>query len=382
MSTIDVRNHGCVPSPGSTPGVDCRGGILNAIKAAKAATTLTMRPDLYFPGKPGEVYWVGDQIVWDALGKSTSVVMDPDVEIKFLPNRPTPTWRNKNGWLEGRHLFVIQNVDNAAFSQAVFNPNGAQQNALDLLGNATFVGDGLRVQNFNTVDAVDVTTYNMRGLTTSSTVDMPETFAIQWLKGNIVRETRVHQLALDGCPTATGIVSHYVKQTIAKDGVSYGVSGQAFGGYGNGTYDRESSWAGYSGNGYNHESGPNGAGAIRLGVAGDPTKACVSTHNKKAMVVNGNNNGRVASLDAYALKSVADGRMIAVTGTVPGYIDLHDSECSDPISSVINILGGTLNQTMLNVMRASGLRVHKGALVPLVAPKTLKVPAALKVVNF
>ena len=378
MSLIDVRSFGAKPDD---PTFDNAPAIMSALRkqrAGKGVDTVLL-PDT-LSGTPS-TYWCKSSILHDNAGFNATIQGGGKTKVKFAPNVPISTFRSTSGDLQGKHLAAIGNYGALTMLDVGFDFNGAQQLVLDAAGQPTMVGDTLRITGAKTVRATNVPTYNQRGLTTRSSVNMPETFAFQLLHVADFVLDGCHQISLDGAPTATGIVAHWSSGVI-KNTFTGNVRGQGFGTYGNCKVTYESCWADGVGHAYNLEGGNIGPQDIVIGKAGDPTKDCYSTNSRAALAMNGNPTA-INSLSVEGLHSTNDRTVFIGTGALPvTRPSLHGLVITDPTLNVFNLLAGTKNQAWVNLLDVVNSKIHNSKNVPILVPKTLTVPASWQLVPF
>lgn len=378
MSLIDVRSFGAKPDD---PTFDNAPAIMTALRKMKSGGGIdsVYLPDAV-PGAPS-IYWCKTSVLHDNGGLSGAILGDGKTRVKFVPNVPVNTNRGANGSIQGRHLAAIGNFNVLTMHDVSFDFNGAQQLAVDASGAQVMVGDTLRVTKANVLRATNVLQYNQRGLTTKSSANLQETFAFQMLGVLDFVLDGCHQLALDGAPTATGIVAHWSSGVI-KNTTSAFVRGQGFGTYGNSTVRYESCWAHGDGHSFNFEGGNVGPQDITIGVAGDPTKDCISSGSNAAIVMNGNPIP-IHSLTVNGLSSTGDHSVLLVTGTLPTTRpQLNRLTITDPQLNVVNLLAGTSNASWLGMIDILNSKIHNGKSVPIVAPKSLAKPSSWQLAAF
>lgn len=322
MTQIDVRDFGAAAD--ATGRHDNLAAFRAAFAAARRARPVA---DIVVPAAP-DPYWFSDTAVADAAGGNMQFMWDTGAKAKLMGGRAQNPDRS-----QGRHLLVIQNVATFVWRGGGVDYNGAAQ------PHAT-VGDTVRIQRFGLADVADVRVDNPKGLTTYSTPTMPETFALHFLRGKSLLAQRCGSFALDGAPTATGIVAHWVDTALFRDCFSGFVTGQGFGVYGCRLVGYERCWAHANGHNYNFEGGDTGVAAVRLGDPKDASKACASTSARNAdMVINGN-PGVVRDVEAYHMR-FSDGRdILRLAGASPGRVLFQSPEFDSPWSNIVNLVAG------------------------------------------
>lgn len=285
-----------------------------------------------------------------------------------LPPRPDPSV-----WQQGRHLFTSSEGTALVLRDLVFDYRGAE--------NPECVGDIIRATRVGTVDAANVKQYNPRGLTTNSTPDMPETFTFQLLHVGKALLDACPALALDGAPTATGIVAHWCDDATIRNTVVGFMRGQGLGLFSSKLVRWLACWCHMNGNNFNCETGPDGFGQVFIGDPNDPAQHCYSSGAHGAGVnVNRNHGGRiygpgvtiaglVSNGDRSWLRTVDRLDDSAGAGTTP--VIASDCVVTDPVLNLVNVIAGG-DPRDIGIRRMSFTNTHG---VPELAPRSLPVPA-------
>lgn len=345
---------------------DALGAWQRGIKAALATTPpLTLE----YPGADS-VCVVSDTIDVPLGAKSLAVVGDGG-KVKASPGWKLPP-RHGAGDQQGRHLFDIHDGAAAVLRDIAFDYQGALQ--------PECVGDVIRATRIGTFDAQNARQFNPRGLTTFSTPAMPETFTLQLLHCGSVLVDNCNAVALDGAPTATGIVAHFCDDVTIRNTIAAFLRGQGFGVYGSRLVRWLALWAHKNGHNFNVETGPNGVGQVLIGDKNDPAQRCVSSQARTAaLCVNRNAGGSFTGpgVDVFGLDSRADARLLITAGKLgtgnPADVPviLNNCKCDAPELAVVTVQSpgdvadvGIRNLTLTN----------RGT-VPVLTPRNLTVPA-------
>lgn len=366
-------------------GADSRPGHgqqnLTALRnAVLAATRAVPRLDVEIPGsKAATTYEIADTWTADLAGGPLRLI--GDAWVRRAPGWPMPSYYTPAGWLQGRHLAVLQNGPALTVDGIGFDGNGIAQ-AGGSNPHAGFVGDTLRLRNIHgTIDLTDVFTRNGRGLTTLSTAACPETFEMQMLRcTGTATIRRCHSWSNDGAPTASALALSYcdIEATFV-DTISAFHRGQALTVYG-GTQPLalDNVWLIRSGHGLNIEagdrSGPTGAPVAVLARVDGRQSRIIGC--KRGVVVNGTAGQRPAGLHAADLLIQGCDHAIAVTGTLPS-APLHFDRAfiDSPHLGAVEILAGGNNQAALDLIEFTDSTIHRDPAVPLVTPGNLRVPS-------
>lgn len=284
--------------------------------------------------------------------------------------------RQPNAWQGGRHLFTSSDGPALVMRDLVFDYRGAL--------NPECVGDIIRATRVGTVDAANVKQYNPRGLTTNSTPDMPETFTFQLLHVGKALLDACPALALDGAPTATGIVAHWCDDATIRNTVVAFMRGQGLGLFSSKLVRWLACWCHANGNNFNAETGPDGFGQVFIGDPNDEAQRCLSSGAHGAGVnVNRNHNGRILTgggVFVNGLRSEGDRSVLRTVGKLldagapagDRAVMLNNVVAVDPVLNLVNCIAGG-DPTDIGIRAMSFTNTHR---VPELAPRSLEVPAA------
>lgn len=333
------------------------------------AAALKQSPPLAieYPGKDS-VCIVSDTIKAPLGGKSLAFVGDGG-KVKATPGWKLPP-RN-GGNQSGRHLFTTSDGAAVVMRDIAFDYQGALQ--------PECVGDIIRATRIGTFDASNVHQYNPRGLTTFSTPEMPETFTLQLLHVGSAIVDNCPALALDGAPTATGIVAHFCDDVTIRNTIVAFLRGQGFGLFGSRLVRWLACWAHKNGHNFNCETGPQGFGQVLIGDPNDPAQRCISSAARTAAVcVNRNYGGGIGTgVTVHGLDSRGDARLLITAGKLntggPTNVPVIFTDCKvdAPELALVTVQApGDANDVGIR-----NLALTHRANVPILTPRNLTAPA-------